>query len=207
MDGKVLSESAKLVAVIGDYETFPALIQGRRYINLVIAPPDQSYVGEEIIFRLDGVTSEPPLSPVHFLPGQDRTINLSFVVPSTSVSTPTPPKATATAIVPGPPAVAALLTVTPLPPSPTVVPAVSSAPVAEGETRAATPESADDDGDQPSSGGCSRRTEISVGAALGNGLLLLGPLGLIAALKSRRRTRGLKQYRDRRSESSIRRRL
>ncbi|MCH8063220.1 MAG: hypothetical protein IH861_12025 [Chloroflexi bacterium] len=193
VDGNVLSESARLVAVIGDYETFPALIQDRRYINLVIAPPEPSYVGEEITFLLDGVPSEPLLSSVHFLPGQDRTINLSFVVPTSAASTPTPLRATATALAPSPPLVASLLTVTPTPPPPTAVPEVSPTQAAEVETQVAIPEGADGDGDRPSPGGCSRTTEISLGAALGNGLLLLGPLGLIAALKTRRRANKLKR--------------
>ena len=183
-----LSEGARLVAVIRDYETYPALIQDRRYINLVISPPDETYVGEEVIFLLDGVPSEPPLSPIHFLPGRDRTIHLSFAVSSTVTGTRKPLKATATALVSRPPAVAALLTVTPPPPTSTAVPEVSSTPAADAGTRVATPEVAEGDGDQPSPGGCSRRTEISIGAAIGNGLLLLAPLGLIAALKSRRRT-------------------
>lgn len=192
IDGNALSEGARLVAVIGDYETFPALIQERRYINLVISPPDPSYVGQEIAFLLDGVPSEPPLSSVHFLPGQDRTINLSFVVQSSAAGKPTPLRPIATAFVLTPQPVAALQTVTPTPPPPTAVPEVPSAQVAEVETRVPISDGADGDDDQPSPGGCSRTTEISLGAALGNGLLLLGSLGFIAALKNRRRTNRLK---------------
>ena len=193
VDGNVLSGGARLVAVIGDYETFPALIQDRRYINLVISPPDQSYVGEEITFLLDGVPSEPPLSSVHFLPGQDRTINLSFVVPSSAANTPTPLRPTATALVPSSPLVAAVLTVTPTPPPLTAVPEVPPALVVVVEPQVPINNGADGDVDQPSTGGCSRTTEISLGAALGNGLLLLAPLGLIAALKTRRQTNRLKR--------------
>ncbi|MCH7626791.1 MAG: hypothetical protein IIC83_12785, partial [Chloroflexi bacterium] len=84
-------------------------------------------------------------------------------------------------------------TVTPTPPPRTAVPEAPPVLVVVVEPQVPIPSGADGDVDQPSSGGCSRTTEISLGAALGNGLLLLGPLGLIAALKSRRRTNRLKR--------------
>ena len=193
VDGRALLEGARLVAVIGDYQTFPALIQDRRYVNLVVAPPDESYVGNEVIFLLNGVPSEPPLSPVHFLPGQDRSINLIFTVNSNPTITRSPLGATPTTIAPAPPAVAVLRTVTPTPPSPTAVSVVSSGPAAVVEANETISEETRGDSNEPSAGGCGRPAQISIGAALGNGLLLLGPLGLIAALKTRRRTRRLRQ--------------
>ena len=50
-------ENAVLVAKIGEYESYPALIEGNEYSSLVVAPGDFSFLGEEIEFVLNGIKS------------------------------------------------------------------------------------------------------------------------------------------------------
>ncbi|MCH8991990.1 MAG: hypothetical protein IIA44_09620 [Acidobacteria bacterium] len=53
-------ERAQLTARIGSYETTAITTTGPVFTNLVIAPPDESAIGQPILFFLNGFPSAPP---------------------------------------------------------------------------------------------------------------------------------------------------
>ena len=164
--GGVVPDGARLVARIGSYESLPSLIVGEEFRNLVVDPRDPGLIGQDIEFFLDGVAAS---TVVEFASGgSDRNLDLIFSNLPTPSPTPSPsPTPTATLLPPTP---------TPEPPTPT-------------PTTVVEPEATPD----PSGffGTCSAPTQdVPVRASVANGLLLLGPLGLIWAYRRRRSSGG-----------------
>ena len=85
---------AQLTARVGGYQTTPITTTGPVFTNLVIAPPDESAIGQPIQFFLNGFPSAPPVPAPVFQPGEFKTINLIFVDFPTPTPTPPPPTAT-----------------------------------------------------------------------------------------------------------------
>ena len=88
---------AQLTARIGSYETTSISTNGPVFTNLVIAPPDDSAIGQPIQFFLNGFPSAPPAPPAIFQPGEFKTVNLIFVSFPEPTPTPPPPTRHATA--------------------------------------------------------------------------------------------------------------
>ena len=188
---------AQLTARIGSYETTSISTNGPVFTNLVIAPPDESAIGQPIAFFLNGFPSAPPAPPAIFEPGVFKTVNLIFVnfpeptptplpptaTPVPPTATPVPPTPTATATPIPPTATPIPPTATPVPPTPTatrVSPTATAVAVTTTPSPTPTPE--------PTGGGCSAPSaNVSVMTGLGNMLLLAAPLALIAGFRRRRR--------------------
>ena len=193
---------AQLTARIGGYQTTPITTNGSVFTNLVIAPPDDSAIGQPIQFFLNGFPSAPAAPPPIFQPGVFKTVNLIFVDFPTPTPTPLPPTATpvpptATPIPPTPTATPTPIpptatpipptatpippTATPVPPTPTatrVPPTATAVAVTTAPSPTPTPE--------PSGGGCNAPSaNVSVMTGLGNMLLLAAPLALIAGFRRR----------------------
>lgn len=191
--GATVPPGAVLVARIGPYQSEKALIDGDKFSNLVVLPADLSLVGKPVEFYLNGVKSS--VVDIYESGRTKRDLQLVFVgVPTptatntpvpptpTPTSTPVPPTATATplpptvtpTITPRPTATAIPTrtpTATPVPPTPTavVVPTATATPA-------------------PSGGVCgSNYGTASAVAGVGNVLLLLAPLALIAGYRRWRR--------------------
>jgi len=167
--GGVVPDGAELIARIGTYESLPSLIVGEEFRNLVVDPRDPGFIGQNIQFLLDGIVAS---TVVKFASGgSDRNLDLIF----DNLPTPTPtPSPTAT---PSP-----TPTVIAVPPTPTVGPATPT-PVTVVEPTP-TPDPAG------FFGTCSAPSkEVPVKIGVVNGLLLLGPLGLIWAYRRRRNSR------------------
>ncbi len=196
--------NATLVAKVGQYESHPAVIEGETYRSLVVDPIDIETAGQPIEFFLNGVKSgisdlfepgsfkldfalvfvglpTPTPTPTRVPPTPTPT---STPVPPTATPTPVPPTATpmptpvppTATPTPVPPTATAIPT--PVPPTPTTAPAVLTA-TAVAAAPSPTP--------TPSGGGCfSTFRQAPAMAGLGNVLLLLAPLGLIAGRKIRR---------------------
>jgi len=111
--GGTVPDGASLVAKLTGYESLPALIQSvngiTRYANLVIAPNDPKYIGEDIKFVLDGFEAS--------ITAKYESGRFEFEFPLVFVGLPAP---TATPIPPTPTPVPP--TATPLPPTATPVP-------------------------------------------------------------------------------------
>ncbi len=176
--GGVIPDSAQLTARMGDYVSDPALIIGDEFKNLVVDPGNPGFIGQEVEFILDGVSSN---TVVTFASGgSNRDLELIFRGLPTPTPTPTlTPTPTAT-LTPSP---------TPTPtatPSPTVT-ALPPTPAVEAQTPTATVEPTATPDPSGFFGTCSAPSgEVPVRAAVANGLLLLGPLGLIWAYRRRR---------------------
>ncbi|MBM3934030.1 MAG: hypothetical protein FJ319_06980 [SAR202 cluster bacterium] len=197
--GRVPS-GAVLIARIEDYESAPAVVNGDRYVNLVLAPGNPKYIGKPIEFFLNGMKSS---TTARFVSGAFEN---NFGVVFTGLSTPTPEPPTAT---PVPPTV----TSTPVPPTATVEPptptatavpatptataapatATATAPAATPDTQGSptviattTTAPADSGSDlQPNNARylvChARATPLAVGLA--NMLLLIAPVGLVFGIR------------------------
>ena len=200
---------AQLTARIGSYETTSISTNGPVFTNLVIAPPDDSAIGQPIQFFLNGFPSAPPAPPAIFQPGEFKTVNLIFV--SFPEPTPTPPPPTPTPPPPPPPtptptprptATPIPPTATPIPPTPTPIPPTATrvpptptatrvpSPVAAVAvaTPTAAPPLSPTPTPEPSGGGCSAPSaNVSALTGLGNMLLLAAPIALIAGFRRRRR--------------------
>jgi hypothetical protein len=203
IDGGSVPASATLVARVGQYQSNSAVIDGETYRSLVVNPIGLEATGQPVEFFLNGIKSE---TTDLFEPGSFKLdFSLVFVglptptptrVPPTPTSTPVPPTATPTPVpptatpmpTPVPPTATptpvpptATATPTPVPPTPTTAPAVLTA-TAVAAAPSPTP--------TPSGGGCfSTFGQAPAMAGLGNVLLLLAPLGLIAGRKIRWRGR------------------
>ena len=182
--GTVVPQDAELVAIVGDYESAPALIAGQSFVSLVIAPGDESFTGMPVQFFLNRV----PATGVTevFEPGVNKTITLVFIglptptattVPPTPTFTPEPPTPTPT-VAPVPPTPTPVLE----PPTPTRVPThtPTATPTEVPPTQTpvvivvtATPEGeAPPDAEEEGGGIC--------GASLGGPLTLAGTLNVVA---------------------------
>ncbi len=103
--GAKVQDGMVLIARIGNYESFPANLEGPNFTGLVIVTSDEDLVGQPVEFYLNGVAATH--SPGPFEPGENQWVDLVFL----GVPTPVPPAAT-----PVPPAA------TPVPPAAAQVP-------------------------------------------------------------------------------------
>ncbi len=149
--GGIVPDDANLIAQIGAYKSFPAVISGSNYINLVVAPGDASLLGMPITFLLNGHPAEK--ADVYVSGKIDQNFPLVFVglaAPTpTPTSTPTPvpptptpaPTSTPTPVPPTstPTPVPPTSTPTPVPPTSTPTPAPTSTPTPVPPTSTPTP--------------------------------------------------------------------
>ena len=200
--GTVVPQDAELVAVVGDYESAPALITGQSFVSLVVAPGEEVFTGMPVQFFLNRV----PATGVTevFGPGVNKTITLVFIGVPTPTATTVPPTPTFT---PEPPAPAPTPAPTPAPPTatptqepptptrvPTRMPTATPTEVPPTQTPVvivvtATPEGeaapvAEEGGGGPCSAAFGRAPTL---AGTLNVLALFAPLGLIAGYRRWRR--------------------
>ena len=118
--GGTVPEDATLIAQLGAYESFPAVISGNNYLNLVVAPSDPALLGKPITFLLNGHPAE---ETDDYTSGKiDQNFPLVFVGLPLPTSTPTPvPTSTLTPVPP-------TSTPTPVPPTSTPTPVPTSTP-------------------------------------------------------------------------------
>ncbi len=196
VDG-VVPDSARLTARVGAYESDLALIIGDEFKNLVVDPGDPGLVGQDIEFLLDGILSS---TVVKFASG-DSNRNLDLVFRGLPTPTPTPtltPAPTATPTPSPTPTPTATATPTPtataVPPTPTPTPTPTATAVPPTPTPSPpppTPTTVVEPTATPDPSGffgtCSAPSgDAPVRAGVVNGLLLLGPLGLIWVYRRRR---------------------
>ena len=178
--GGLVPDSARLIARIGDYESDPALIVGDEFKNLVVDPGDPGLVGQNIEFFLDGTLSD---TAVEFASGgSNRGLDLIF----RGLPTPTPTLTPTHTVTPTPsPTPTATPTPSPTPtPTPTPVPAT---PTVEPPTPTTVVEPTATPDLTGFFGSCGAPSgDVPVRAGVANGLLLLGPLGLIWVYRRRR---------------------
>ena len=201
-----------LVARVGDYQSGrAAILDGGRFINLVVIPTDETLIGLPVEFFLNGVPSTPPAHGV-FEPGARPNVSLVFErVPPTATpvpptATPVPPTATPvppTATPVPPTATPVPPTATPVPPTATPVPPTATPvpPTATPVPPTATPEppppptpvppTAVVVEPEPENGGgaCSASVGMPFGEAAGNALMLFAPLALLGGAKHARSRR------------------
>ena len=210
--GGAVPKGAVLVARIGDYESFPAVIgDDDTYRNLVVDPGDSELIRGTVEFFLNGVKSRTTDS--YQGGGSTKAFDLVFfgvptptppatATPVPPTATPVPPTATrvpptatpvpptATRVPPTatrvpPTATPVPSTATPVPPTATPVPPTAAPPPPPTATTvppAATP--------VPTGGGCASTPNAPLAAGLPNFLLLLAPVGMIAAIRRYRRPSG-----------------
>jgi hypothetical protein len=196
ISGGTVPAEATLLARIGGQE-YSAFIDGESYRNLVVAPGDLSLVGQEIEFFLNGVASSATATYEGFSGGVE--LNLIFF----SVPTPTPVPPTVTPVPPTatpvpPTATPVPPTATPVPPTETPAPPTPMPPTATPVPPTATPVPTETPvppmaTPEPTSirvpigGGCLATIDSPLAAGLGNLLLLVAPLGMIAGIRRFRR--------------------
>ena len=93
--GDPVPDGLLLTARVSDYESEPITVSGGRYENLVVAPPDSSYVQGPVTFHLDGVQADQIESHV---PGEVKLryeLIFSALPEPTQVSVPSLPPITA----------------------------------------------------------------------------------------------------------------
>ena len=190
--GARVQEGMVLVARIGDYESFPANMEGPNFIGLVIVTTDRSLVGQPVEFYLNGVAATHSTGP--FEPGKNQRLDLVFLgvptpeptatlAPDAPTETPVPP--TSTPVPPTSTATPRIVTATPttiptattVPPTNTPIFLLATATASTGEPTAESEESG---------GGCGS-LHVPMGTAVINMLLLMGPLAMIGGVKYRRR--------------------
>ena len=200
-----------LVARVGDYQSGrAAILDGGRFINLVVIPTDETLIGLPVEFFLNGVPSTPPAHGV-FEPGARPNVSLVFErVPPTATpvpptATPVPPTATPvppTATPVPPTATPVPPTATPVPPTATPVPPTATPvpPTATPVPPTATPEPPPPTQAPPTAvvvepepenggGACSASVGMPFGEAAGNALMLFAPLALLGGAKHARSRR------------------
>lgn len=197
-----------LVARIGEgYQSEPAaaIATDGTYGGLVVDPGDVSFEGSEIRFFLNGI---PARTTAVYQSGKlERTFDILFTDYPTPLPTHTPiptstpmPEPTDTPVptqtpvpTPVPPTSTPVPTQTPIPtrtPVPTSTPAPTSAPAPTPEPAQTEPPPAPTAPPEESgAGGCFSAAGASPLTGAANALLLIGPLGLIAGLRSARRRR------------------
>ncbi len=127
--GGTVPENTTLIAQLGEYQSFPAVISGSAYINLVVAPGDHTLLGKPITFLLNG---HPAAETDSYVSGKiDQNFPLVFVGLATPTPTPTPvPTSTPTPAPTSTPTPVPTSTPTPVPTStPTPVPTSTPTPV------------------------------------------------------------------------------
>jgi len=192
--GMNVPENAVLVAKIGEYESYPALIEGNEYSSLVVAPGDFSFLGEEIEFVLNGIKSNkvstfesgtvvsgfnlifeglPTPTPVPTsTPSPTATPTITPIPTDTPVPTPSSTPMPIPTLVPTP-----MPTYTPVPvPTATAVPT----PVQESfdiETPTPTPTPV------PDGGFCLFSPNRPLSSGVGNLMFLFAPLGMAVGIR------------------------
>lgn len=217
--GFAVTPDMVLTARIGTtFQTAPAAILADgsgNFVGLVLAPTDESLIGQPVEFFLNGVPSTPPAHGV-LEPGTTQNVSLVFqnVLPTPSPTpiatdtpvpptatpvpptvTPVPPTATPVPPTPAPPTVTPVPpTATPAPPTATPVPPTATpvpptpVPPTQVPVVASTPETEDEGG----GGACSASRALTPGESAGNLLMLIAPLVMLGGAKyahSRRRSR------------------
>jgi len=145
--GGTVPENTTLIAQLGEYQSFPAVISGSTYINLVVAPGDHTLLGKPITFLLNG---HPAAETDSYVSGKiDQNFPLVFVGLATPTPTPTPvptstptprPTSTPTPVPTSTPTPVPTSTPTPVPTStPTPVPPTATPPPAPVPTMAPPP--------------------------------------------------------------------
>ena len=127
--GGTVPDNATLIAQLGAYQSFPAVISGNIYINLVVAPGDPTLLGKPITFLLNGHPAE---ETDNYTSGKiEQNFPLVFVGLATPTPTPTPtPTSTPTPVPTSTPTPVPTSTPTPVPTStPTPVPTSTPTPV------------------------------------------------------------------------------
>ena len=176
--GAKVQDGMVLVARIGDYESFPANLEGPNFTGLVIVTSDEDLVGQPVEFYLNGVAATH--SPGPFVPGNNQRLDLVFIgvptpeptatlSPDAPTETPVPPTSTATPT--------RVPTATTVPPTNTPIVLLATATASTAEPTAESEESG---------GGCGS-LHVPMSTAAINMLLLMGPLAMIGGIKYRRR--------------------
>ena len=188
--GMNVPENAVLVAKIGEYESYPALIEGNEYSSLVVAPGDFSFLGEEIEFVLNGIKSNKVST------FESGTVVSGFNLIFEGLPTPTPvptstPTPTATPTVTPIPTDTPVPTPTPTPiftPTPTYTPlpvptaTVVPTPVQESFD-VETPTPIPTPTPVPDGGFCLFSPNRPLSSGVGNLMFLLAPLGMAVGIK------------------------
>ena len=209
--GSSVGEGATLYARIGAYESHPALIVDGVYRSLVVDPGNISFVGQVIEFVLDGVVSR---TTAIYQSGEfEREFDLIFFGLPTPTPSPTPTSASPTATntatptptpthsptptaTPSPtPTLSPTPTPTPTTPptaTPTTPPTATPSPVPQVEPTATAvpiePTATPTPAEEGLFGGCSAPADgVPITAGLANFLLLLLPVGALAAYRRIRR--------------------
>ena len=120
--GGIVPDDATLVAQLGAYQSFPAVISGSNYINLVVAPGDATLLGMPITFLLNGHPAEE--TDVYVSGKIDQQFPLVFV----GLAAPTPTPTSTPTPVPPTPTPAPTSTPTPVPPTATPTPTATPVP-------------------------------------------------------------------------------
>jgi hypothetical protein len=200
--GAKVQDGMVLVARIGDYESFPANLEGPNFTGLVIVTSEEDLVGQPVEFYLDGVAATH--SPGPFVPGKNQRLDLVFIgvptpeptatlSPDAPTETPVPPTSTATPTrVPTATTVPPTSTATPriFTATPTRVPTATTVPPTNTPIvllATATASTAEPTAESEESGGGCGSLHVPMSTAAINMLLLMGPLAMIGGIKYRRR--------------------
>ncbi len=181
--GGAAPEGAQVIARIGSYQSSAVPVVNGGYVNLVVDPPGEQFVGQTIEFIVAGVTSR---TTDTFAAGQTKRnfdlVFTQFPTPTPTAVPPTPtPTVTPTPVPTATPTATPEPTATPVPPTATPQPTNTPVPPTPTEVPPSpTPTPAP-------SGGCSTATaNLPITAAVGNMLFWAVPLGLIAGYRLRR---------------------
>lgn len=186
--GAAVPQDGVLVARVGSYESFPALIQGDAYGSLVFDPRDAGLLGQPVVFLLNGVAAT--ASDTYRSDSPAKTFDLVFVDLPTATPTPTMTPTTTNTPTPRP-------TLTPTPtmtptatntPTPTRTPRPARTPTPLPPTPTAAPPTPSPT-PTPEGGSCVPFMNISAASGAVNLLFLLGPVAMIAGYRRVRRRR------------------
>jgi hypothetical protein len=81
-DSVPLTKDGELTVRIGDWESAAVQVQGGAYMHLVVGPPSQDYIGEEISFYMDGLDAEQRLVFPSLAEPLFETMRLDFNTPA-----------------------------------------------------------------------------------------------------------------------------
>ena len=95
MDGVLDSGQQELTVRVGDWESNPVVVQDGQFQLLIAGPPDGSYDGALITFRLDGLEALQQFTFIAMSEPKSETVRLDFTTAQPD-STPTPITATPT---------------------------------------------------------------------------------------------------------------
>ena len=176
--GLPVPQNAVLVARVGEYESLPAIVDGRAFSALVLHPQNLSLLGARVEFFLNGFKSSVFSNYVGGMSFRD--FDLIFVGIPTPTVTPSP---TDTPVPPTPtPTSSPTPTATPVPPTATPGASTLEPPAGIPQLPGSVPE---DVGGGGTCGSTFGSTAPLTG--LGNLLVLFGPLGLLVVRRRMRR--------------------